>query len=303
MRGTLRTSTSSSVRTQAARAGSAAFLFPAGVNVPESGTPPSMTSFSMGFARARRPRIEPPPRLPARVTAMLDREFAARSPGTCTGGASDRRVGWCAAFVCGGLGTCTFAGRTPCEAQSNGQISSKSAISVAGPRGRSGSVKPHPHPDNRGARMFEPFRPKAAVSYEHVFCSTRTSTLAQRAHRALSLTRAFLLLEDGDPVDWEVDQEELAATSNEPTWAHAHRWPNGGFSPKASVSPLRSLCRRRAPRRGGQPAPPPQPCLCPTQPSGSCARPVAGHRKVDVVRSAQRGSRITTGSSRVAIDR
>lgn len=134
--------------------------------------------------------------------------------------------------------------------------------------------------------MFEQVRPEAAVSYEHVFCSTRTSTLAQRAHRALSLTRAFLLLEDGDPVDWEVDQEELAATTNEPAWAHAHRAP---------------LCRRRAPRRGGQPAPSPQPCLCPMRQSELCARPVAGHGEANG--SAQRGARITTGSSRVAIDR
>ncbi len=75
--------------------------------------------------------------------------------------------------------------------------------------------------------MFEQFRPKAAVSYEHVFCSTRTSTLAQRAHRALSLTRAFLLLEDGDPVDWEVDQEELAATTQ--------RARVGSRAPRATV--------------------------------------------------------------------
>jgi putative nucleotidyltransferase with HDIG domain len=33
--------------------GSAAFLFPAGVTVPESGTPPSMTNFSMTRGRAR----------------------------------------------------------------------------------------------------------------------------------------------------------------------------------------------------------------------------------------------------------
>jgi hypothetical protein len=176
----------------------------------------------------------------------------------------------------------------------SGQKSSRSAISVAAPTGGSGPVEPHSSPHSRGARMFERVRPKALVSYEHVFCSTRTSTLAQRAHRALSLTRAFLLLEDDDPVDWEVDQEQLAATSTEPPWAHAHR---------------ARLCRGRAPRRGGQPAPSPQPCLCPTQqPSGRCARPVAARQKASVVRGAQRWpisdrSRITTGSSRVAIDR
>jgi hypothetical protein len=48
MRGTLRTRTSSSVRIAEARIGRAPFLFPAGTIVPESGTPPSMTNFSMG---------------------------------------------------------------------------------------------------------------------------------------------------------------------------------------------------------------------------------------------------------------
>jgi len=48
MRGTLRTTTSSSVRTQAARMGRAAFLLPAGVTVPDTATPPSMRNFSMG---------------------------------------------------------------------------------------------------------------------------------------------------------------------------------------------------------------------------------------------------------------
>ena len=47
MRGTLRSTTSSSVSRQAARIGSAPFLLPAGWTVPESGTPPSMTNFSM----------------------------------------------------------------------------------------------------------------------------------------------------------------------------------------------------------------------------------------------------------------
>jgi hypothetical protein len=142
----------------------------------------------------------------------------------------------------------------------------------------SGFVEPIQHLARRGARMFVQFRPRSVLSCEHVFCSTRTSTLAQHARDALSLTRAFLLLEDDDPVDWEVGKEELALTTYEPAWARAHR------------APLRG---RRAPRRGGQPAPSPQPCLCPTG-------PIAGHREADVVRSAQRGPRITTGSPRVA---
>ncbi len=73
MRGTLQTTTSSSVRTLAARIGSAPFLLPAGTIVPDSGTPPSMTNFSMSFRR-RPPVNEDPPDPPverlASVTAM-----------------------------------------------------------------------------------------------------------------------------------------------------------------------------------------------------------------------------------------
>jgi hypothetical protein len=119
------------------------------------------------------------------------------------------------------------------------------------------------------------------------------------------MTRAFLLLEDDDPVDWEVDRDGHERVYDEPAWAHAHRWPNGGFSPKASVSPLWSLRERRAPRRGGQAAPPPQVCLCPvaTTPAGA-QRPTRAPRSAPRTRDtgSQRGSRITTGSSRVAID-
>src|SRR3954454_23579618 len=60
MRGTLRTTTSSEVSTEAARMGRAPFLFPAGTTVPESGTPPSMTNFSMGAA-ARLTAMSPLP--------------------------------------------------------------------------------------------------------------------------------------------------------------------------------------------------------------------------------------------------
>src|SRR5215210_1938211 len=47
IRGTLWSVTGSSVSRQAARSGRAAFLFPAGTTVPDSGTPPSMTNLSM----------------------------------------------------------------------------------------------------------------------------------------------------------------------------------------------------------------------------------------------------------------
>src|SRR5262245_52858917 len=51
MRGTLWSSSSSSVSRQAARIGSAAFLLPAAVISPESGAPPWITNFSIGPSR------------------------------------------------------------------------------------------------------------------------------------------------------------------------------------------------------------------------------------------------------------
>ena len=58
-RGTLCSTTSSSVRRAQASSGRAAFLLPAGTIVPDSGTPPWMTNFSMGGSGSRarwRPR-------------------------------------------------------------------------------------------------------------------------------------------------------------------------------------------------------------------------------------------------------
>src|ERR671935_764136 len=52
IRGTLETTTSSSVSSEAARTGKAAFLLPAGTTVPDSGVPPSITNFSMRRVRA-----------------------------------------------------------------------------------------------------------------------------------------------------------------------------------------------------------------------------------------------------------
>src|SRR3954471_16019329 len=73
MRGTLWRMTSSSVRRLHANSGSAAFLLPAGTIVPDSGTPPSIRSFSMMGTAGLWPRGW------ARVTAMsepLSREQA-----------------------------------------------------------------------------------------------------------------------------------------------------------------------------------------------------------------------------------
>src|SRR3954465_5553455 len=60
MRGTLPITTGSLVSRLAASNGRAAFLLPAGTMVPDSGTPPSMTSFSMVERRARGPAMSQP---------------------------------------------------------------------------------------------------------------------------------------------------------------------------------------------------------------------------------------------------
>src|SRR6202035_3193050 len=91
-------------------------------------------------------------------------------------------------------------------------------------------------------------RPVAFISYEHVFPSSRTSRLAQRALGALRLTRSFLLLEDDHDVDWEVD-------------------PNGhSQAPHPHRAPLRaSLPARRA----GTLPPANHVCLCPVRAPGT----------------------------------
>ena len=76
--------TSSSVRTHEARIGSAPFLFPAGTIVPESGTPPSMTNFSMSLRRrARGHDAGRSRRRSESVTAICQRQVRAGRPGTC----------------------------------------------------------------------------------------------------------------------------------------------------------------------------------------------------------------------------
>ena len=93
IRGTLRTTTSSSVRTEAARIGRAPFLLPAGTIVPDSATPPSMTNFSMS---GRLPATRAGPEGWARVTAMPS-GFRATRPGPCSAIGSSRRR--CAAIA------------------------------------------------------------------------------------------------------------------------------------------------------------------------------------------------------------
>ena len=91
IRGTLFTTTSSSVRSAAARIASAPFLLPAGVIVPDRGTPPSMTNFSMSCTRRRRTRRGPANRCLASVTAISAVKFAPpRERPACRHGEGDR---------------------------------------------------------------------------------------------------------------------------------------------------------------------------------------------------------------------
>ena len=86
----------------------------------------------------------------------------------------------------------------------------------------------------------------ALVPYEHMFSSSRTSTLGQRALGAFGLVRSFLLLEDDYDVDWEVDQEPVEVD-------HPHRAALRG----------RAIADRLAHRRPGQLEQAPQVCLSP----------------------------------------
>ncbi len=78
---------------------------------------------------------------------------------------------------------------------------------------------------------------RAVLSYEHMFSSPRTSTLAQRTLGALGLARSFLLLEDDYEVDWEVDQDERGRGGSSA--------PSGAAGGRAPGAPR---------RRAGQPA-------------------------------------------------
>jgi hypothetical protein len=110
---------------------------------------------------------------------------------------------------------------------------------------------------------------------------------ARRLIGGLHLIRSFLLLEDDYEVDWEVDQDRpiespicgsrLSARNESDRGDHPHRV---------------ALPNRLGARRPGAPVPREQVCLCPLPP-----RDARGER------DTQRGSRITTGIARVAIDR
>ena len=105
-------------------------------------------------------------------------------------------------------------------------------------------------------RTNRTYRPQPVLPYEHMFSSSRTSNLGQRAFGALGLLRSFLLLEDDYEVDWEVGQDERGEVD------HPHRAALRG----------RAIADRLAQRRPGQPAPRSHACLCPI----GAAKPASG---------------------------
>lgn len=120
-----------------------------------------------------------------------------------------------------------------------------------------------------------------------MFSSTDTPPFARRLFSALHLIRSFLLLEDDYDVDWEVDQDEPIESPTRDSRS------SGGSETDQGNHPHRVVLRsRRRVRRAGSLAPREQVCLCPLPQRG---------RRGEI--EPQRGSRITTGSVRVVIDR
>ena len=119
------------------------------------------------------------------------------------------------------------------------------------PEAEIGSIKPFSGGGAGTHTRSCPVRPSGRIPCEHVFPSSRTSRLAQRALGALRLTRSFLLLEDDYDVDWEVD-------------------PNGHSQ---APHPHRVALRASLPaRRAGVPLPASHVCLCPVRGSVAATR-------------------------------
>lgn len=123
------------------------------------------------------------------------------------------------------------------------------------------------------AHLFARIHPKPCVSYEHMFPNARRSRIADLTCAALSLTRSFLLLEDDDCVDWEVDSDELEGMQE----GHPHREPLRGRPSYA--------------RREGQPPSHAQVCLCPIGRSGRMEPGVAARAGADTGKSLARSIR------------
>ncbi len=130
------------------------------------------------------------------------------------------------------------------------------------------------------------FRPDRDLQYEQMFPSTDTPPFARSLLRTLHLIRSFLLLEDDYDVDWEVDQGEPIESPICGSRSSGRAEMDRGDHPHRVA--LRS--HTGGIRRPGMPVPREQVCLCPLPPR---------HGGI----GSQQGSRITTGSVRVAIDR
>ena len=177
MRGTLRTITSSSVRSDEARIGSAPFLFPAGTIVPESGTPPSMTNFSMSCARRRRPHGGAFASRLASVTAICTVKFEPRAHYPARGLPRSHRH-------LDGL-ACTARG-TPSASAFCNSACSPIATYFALACGFAASL--------RCVHTFASApSERPPTFYEQMFAHAKTSKLAQRTLGALRLTRSFLI--------------------------------------------------------------------------------------------------------------
>ena len=108
----------------------------------------------------------------------------------------------------------------------------------------------------------------------------------------LAVVRSFLLLEDDCEIDWEVADEPI-----EPSWRGSRS--STGIEVDHAGHPHREALRSRlGDRRPGAGRPREQVCLCPLPPSVQ-RRGREEQREGD----PQRGSRITTGMTRVVIDR
>lgn len=107
----------------------------------------------------------------------------------------------------------------------------------------------------------------SAYLYEHMFPRSTSSPLTRRARSALSLARSFLLLEDDYVRDWEVADEPDQDRSKIDGISDRHA------RERAPVHhPHRTALRGRSARvRAGEPAQPPQACLCPVEHSSTAA--------------------------------
>ena len=131
-----------------------------------------------------------------------------------------------------------------------------------------------------------------------MFSSTCTSQhrapFVRRLTSALLLIRSFLLLEDDCDVDWEVEWDEGTKLVGRDTSGHASvaLRPELGGSEGEGHPHRMALQSRLGDRRPGEATQREAMCLCPVP-----------RRERRPIEAGQRGSRMSTGSVRVVIDR